>query len=137
YVDGLGLGHTVAAGPGPSLPARGAAEIVARVGGILLDTGATGLWHPGPEPTDVIVDAAGRVRVSGFVGPYPPSPSMRAPGPEGEAAQVYRLGALLAHLVSGVPPGPASEREGHRAMVRQVMIRAMSRTDATLTDRLG
>lgn len=132
-VDGIGVGHAVS---GPrALPARAAAEVVARVAEILLSVPAD--WrHRGPEPSDLLVDSSARIFVSGFVGPFPTSPHMRAPqGDEGEAATVYRLGVLLAQLVSGAPPVVASERAAHAASVRRVLIRAMARPGPILADR--
>lgn len=134
-VDGVGLSHTVAGEGRALLSTRAAAEIVASVAEKLL---AVDLKNRGPEPTDLFVDAAGTVIVSGFAGPFPTSPAMRAPrGDDGEAAAVYRLGVLLAQLLSGVAPPPASERSAHPALVRRALIRVMARPGPVLPERYG
>ena len=95
YVEGLGLHHAVGGEGNALLSARAAAEIVSIVAQSLLELGAEGLKNRGPEPTDVLVDSLGRVYVTGFAGPFPTPPSMRAPrGEDGEAAAVYRLGEI-------------------------------------------
>lgn len=136
YVDGLGLGHVVGAEGNPAIPTRAAAEVIATVAETLLSLDPDLRRNRGPEPTDLLLDPSGRVYATGFSGPFPVSPSMRAPrGEEGEPAVVYRLGVLLAHLVSGVAPQPASERTAHAALVRRVLIRAMARPGPVLTER--
>jgi hypothetical protein len=133
--DGLALGALP--GAETTLPARAAAEIVAEVATTLLEIGAE-LRHPGPEVGDVLVDARGGVRLAGFVGPYRRPLGLRAPfGDRGEAAQVYRLGLLLAHLLTGALPGPAVGEEAHAAVLRNVLIRSMARPGDVLPERLA
>ncbi len=136
-VEGVGLVHTVGVEGRPLLPTAAAAEVVAQVAEVLVALGPE-VRNRGPEPTDLLVSADGRVVVSGFAGPYPMSPSMRAPkGDEGEAAAVYRLGVLLAHLLAGVAPSPAGERSGQEVVVRRTLIRIMARPGPALPERYG
>jgi hypothetical protein len=138
HVEGIGLGHVSGSDPHRLLPTRGAAEAVAFIAETLLPLSPEARRNRGPEPTDVIVDPRGGLHVAGFAGPYAMSPSMRAPrGDEGEPAVVYRLGVLLAHLLSGMPPQPASEEAAHAALVRRALIRAMARPGPVLTERYG
>lgn len=138
HVDALGLGHSVGSEGNALLSTRAAAEVVARVAETLVRLGVEGHRNRGPEPTDLLLDPRGRLWVTGFAGPFPSPPSMRAPrGEEGEAAVVYRLGVLLAHLVSGVAPSAASERSAHAALIRRALIRAMARPGPVLTERYG
>jgi hypothetical protein len=111
---------------------------VAQVAEILLGLGPPGLHHPGPEPQDLLIGDDGRVRVLGFAGPYPASPAMRPPEPEQvEPATVYRLGVLLAILLSGTPPATAPDPNAHAVLVRRSMIRAMARPGPVLSERYG
>ncbi|MBW1877972.1 MAG: hypothetical protein JRJ84_06400 [Deltaproteobacteria bacterium] len=135
---GMGLGHTVGGENEILLPTRVAAQTVGRVAQTLLDLGTAGTAHNGPEASDLLVDSFGNLYVAGFSGPFPRSPSMRAPqGDDGEAALVYRLGVLLALLVSGSSPAPPSNRAAHAAVIRRALIRAMSRPGPVLTERYG
>ena len=119
-VHAMGLGHTLGHGEDALLPTRAAAEVVARVAEIILEIGPEALLHPGPEAGDLLVDAQGQVRIAGFSGPFPRAPAMRAPqGDAGEVALVYRLGVLLAELVSGSSPTPGSEKGAHTAVIRR------------------
>lgn len=140
-VDAVGLSLAVGSDAhGTMLSTRAAAEVVAEVAEVLVSTGPLSTSHPGPEPTDLLLDRRGRLSVLGFVGPFAPSPSMRAPNlgtSSAEAAQVYRLGVLLAHLVSGVPPTAPTERSAHPALIRRALIRAMARPGPVLTERYG
>jgi hypothetical protein len=135
---GLGLIHLVGSAAAAELPARAAAELVAQVAESLLGLGSVGLHHPGPEPADLVLGANGAVRVAGFAGPYPPSPSMRAPeGSGGEAAAVYRLGVLLASLASGAAPSPTTDPSAHGVAIRRALIGAMARPGPVLSERYG
>lgn len=136
-IEGLGLVHTLGVEGRPLLPTAAAAEVVAQVAEVLVAAGPE-LRNRGPEPTDLLVTAEGRVIVSGFAGPYPMPPSMRAPkGDDGEAAAVYRLGVLLAHLLAGIAPSPAGERHGQDVVVRRTLIRVMARPGPALPERYG
>lgn len=137
-IHGIGLIHLVGSDGVAELPARAAAELVAQVAETLLGLGSTGLLHPGPEPADLVLGANGKVQIAGFSGPYPASPAMRAPdGSNGEAAAVYRLGVLLAHLTSGSAPPSGSDPAAHMVVVRRALIRAMERPGPALSDRYG
>lgn len=134
-VEAIGLAHTVGTEGRALLPTRAAAEVAAAVADTLMSVGPEHR-NRGPEPTDLLVTAEGRVVVSGFAGPYPMAPSMRAPkGDDGEAAAVYRLGVLLGHLLAGVAPPPAGERHAHAAVVRRTLIRIMARPGPALPER--
>ncbi len=131
--DVLSIAHALT---GPhALPARAAAEVVARIAEIICDLPEA--WrHRGPEPADVLVTQSGEVLISDFVGPFPPAPSMRAPnGEDGEAAAVYRLGVLLAQLLTGSPPSSAADKAQQAANIRRVLIRAMAKPGPILADR--
>lgn len=137
-IHGIGLIHLVGSDGVAELPARAAAELVAQVAETLLGLGPTGLLHPGPEPADLVLGANGKVQIAGFSGPYPASPAMRAPdGSTGEAAAVYRLGVLLAHLTSGSAPPSGGDPAAHMVVVRRALIRAMERPGPALSDRYG
>lgn len=134
-VRGIGLVHTVGQEGRALLSTRAAAELVARVAEVLIEAGVE-LRNRGPEPSDLLITVEGGVFVSGFAGPYPMSPAMRAPrGDEGEAAVVYRLGVLMVHLLCGTPPHPAGERSGQAALVRRALIRVMARPGPALPER--
>lgn len=112
----------------PLLGHRASAQLVARVARVV-----EAHPHPGPNVEDVLLDATGRVLVANFVGPLPPN--ARAPGDdEGEAAVVYRLGALLATLLAGAVKA-GSTPSSHDAAVRRTIIRAMSMPGAVFSDR--
>lgn len=135
-IDGIGLLHTVGAESRALLSTRAAADLVARIAEILMAVGAH--RNRGPEPSDIIVDARAGVFISGFAGPFPSPPAMRAPrGDEGDSAAVYRLGVLFAHLLSGVAPQAASEKSAHAALVRRALIRVMARPGPVLPERYG
>jgi hypothetical protein len=138
-VPGLGLGHVV--GPEASsfaLPIRAAAQVVAEVAATLERLGDEGTWHKGPEPMDLLVERTGKIWVAGFAGPFPRSVALRASeGGASEPALVYRLGVLLAHLVAGMPPGPALQRPAHVAQVRRILVRAMARPGPVLPEALS
>lgn len=136
--EGLGLAHVVGSDSAGAPTARAAAELVAQVAEVLLGLGSPGLHHPGPEPVDLVLGADGRVRLAGFAGPYPAGPAMRAPTPNAaEPAAVYRLGVLLATLIAGVPPAPATDATAHAVLVRRALIRAMARPGPVLSERFG
>ncbi len=129
----LALAHLRGPADGDLLPARAAAEVVGRLASILVGLGAE---HPGPEPADVLVTPDGDLRLLGFVGPFPPTPEARAPlKGAGAPAQVYRLGVLLARLLTGTAPTTGSDRESHQARLRRVVVRAMARPGASLPER--
>lgn len=112
----------------PILGHRAAAQLVAKVARLV-----EAHPHPGPNVEDVLLDADGNVLLASFVGPLPTY--ARAPGgDEGEAAVVYRLGALLATLLAGAIK-EGSTASSHDAAVRRTVIRAMSMPGAVFSDR--
>ena len=118
----------------PVVSARIAADIVARASGVIR---AAGELHPGPELYDLWLDERGHVSLSGFTGPYPQSPELRAPvASTGEPGQVYRLGILLARLLTGTAPPAGNDPAHHEAVLRRLSIRAMSAPGADLPERL-
>lgn len=89
--------------------------------------------HPGPRIEDLLLDAAGNPFVANFVGPL--TPTAIVPGEEdAEAAAVYRLGSLLAHLLIG-PFSAGVTPSSHDAAVRRAVIRAMSTPGAVFSDK--
>lgn len=137
-VEAIGVGHLVRREDANALSARSAAELVAQVAEVLLALGGPGLHHPGPEPSDLLLSMDGQVRILGFCGPFPQDPSMRPPQPEAvEPGAVYRLGVLLASLLGGHTPSPATDASAHEVLVRRALIRAMSRPGPVLSDRYG
>lgn len=135
WVDGVSLRHVVGSELYP-LSTRAAAEVVAAVAEALIRVDDAGLAHPGPVPEDILVDHRGRLWLSGLGGPPSRVKALRAPqGNGGEADLVYRLGVLLAWLVSGVLPPPASVVAEHPALIRHTLIRAMARPGPVLTER--
>jgi hypothetical protein len=137
-VDGLGLGHVVGNEGAALLSSRAVAELIADVAETMLLLEPDARRNRGPEPTDLLLDALGNVWTAGFAGPFATSPAMRAPrGDEGEPAVVYRLGVLMAHLVAGIAPQPATEKAAHSALVRRALIRAMARPGPVLSERYG
>ncbi len=134
-VEALGLVHLVDVLDGERPHLRVAAEIVGALADALHALGPAAYEHPGPTPEDVAIDAEGAIHLLGFVTPYPPSPVTRDPshGTPAEAL-VWRLGMLLAHLLSGRVPA-VSDTAAHQGMLRRVLIRSMSREGPLFTER--
>lgn len=131
--EGITLGCVV---DGELPPLRVAAELVAAVADRLVSM-PEGLAHPGPAPADVVLTADSRVTLTGFVGPTLPDPGRRPPQGEStpEADMVYRLGVLLAELLTGSTPPSHSGQADHDATVRRVLIRIMSRPGPVFPER--
>jgi hypothetical protein len=133
--DGVSLGAMLRTLPGP-LPQRLAAEIVASCAEILETLPLRGGLHPGLDVDDVLLRADGTVKLAGFVGPFAPSPVHRDPkGIEDSPTAVWRLGVLLARLLTGAPPGTTTDRVGHELMLRRLLIRIMSRPGPMFPER--
>jgi hypothetical protein len=115
---------------------RVAAELVAAVSDVLEPLAASGRLHPGTGGDDVLVSASGMVYVSGFVSPFARAPAHRPPrGEEDSTAVVWRLGVLLAELLTGAPPTVATDRSSHDLALRRLLIRVMSRPGPVFTER--
>lgn len=134
YVDGLCLSHVAGEHTGMAMPGRPAAELVARVAEIMAGSGTEGFVHRGPEPIDLLLTASGRVWVAGFAGPFPLGAASPLSERDTEVSLVFRIGVLLAHLISGAPPTAASQPGAHAAQVRRILIRAMARPGPVLPD---
>lgn len=136
-VPAVGLEHYAGVDAEQLLSAKQSAVVVAQVAHTLHAMGRLGQRHPGPSLRDVLLLNDGTVRLTGFSSPFPPPPSYRAP--EGQRAQesavVYRLGVLLATLLSGNAPPPPSGESAHNALVRRVIIRATARPGPPLPER--
>ncbi len=131
----LSLGTVLAASP-DGLPHRAAIELTARVAEILEGLGPAAVGHPGPEPDHVLLKVDGEVLLAGFTGPSPRSPARREPrGRDDAEALVWRLGVLLAELLTGSPAAPATDRASHETALRRLVIRAMSRPGPAFPDR--
>jgi hypothetical protein len=134
--DGVSASALLAVGEGAHL--RVGTEIVAACAEVLERQHGSGRSHPGLAGDDVIVDPDGAVLVAGFVGPFAQAPVHRDPrGVDDAASTVWRLGVLLAELLTGAPPMPAADAAGHELMVRRLLVRIMSRPGPMLPDRFG
>ena len=132
FIDGPDLRQVLRLGP---LPVARALEIVVEVGAALAAAHAAGIVHRDIKPANVLLDPAGRVKVAdfgmarphgpGFGGTDPPTlvaaagghysaPELEQRGTGDARADVYSLGALLHHLLSGNAP-----RASYRAARRE------------------
>lgn len=131
----LGLIHLLPKTDSDGIPMRCAAELVAQVAETVHRLGPAGLRHHGPSFQDIGLDAEGQTHLVGFVGLWPPDATLDDPmRGRPDAVMVWRLGLLLAQLVGGRVPALDS-RENHQAGLRRILIRAMSRQGASLTER--
>ncbi len=119
------------------LPLRPAVELCARVATALQSLGVHAASHPGPELHHLLVSPSGRVVLSHLAGPGPRSPARREPrGREDEVAVVWRLGVLLAELLTGQPPQPASDPAAFDSTDRRLAIRLLARPGPTVPAEL-
>ena len=115
-------------------PVAVATAIIGRLAAVLAALGADAHGHPGPFPEDVLIRAEGDVVLTGFVSAS--GERRQAPGNGGgEAALVYRLGALYAELLCGSHPSDPIDRGAHDQQLRRIVIRVLSRADTPATDR--
>ena len=123
------------------MPVRAALEVAAQVCAGLQHAREQGdsersIIHPGPCPTEILIDERGHVRLAGFVvmtedGELDVAPPGYVP-PEGcgaEGAWAYGIGALMVHLLSGeCPASGSSDPSRHEAMIRRALIRVLARS---------
>ncbi len=132
YIPGITLSQRLAEGP---LPAREAAELLLPVCRAIAAAHAGGVLHRDLKPANILIDDAGRPHVTDFglakrintadeptaahslthSGAIVGSPSYMAPeqaagnrGDIGPAGDVYSLGAVLYHMLTGRPPFQAA-----------------------------
>jgi hypothetical protein len=118
-------------------PPRAALGLCARVADALVALGSDGAQHPGPEAHHVLLTPDGGVLLSHLAGPGPRSPARREPrGREDEGATVWRVGVLLAELLTGHPPQPATDPSSHEASTRRLSIRLLARSGPPLPDEV-
>ncbi len=90
--------------------------------------------HAGLQPSEILVDALGRVKVAGFGLWKEGDPPLRAQKgyspPEGSgepAGAAYSVGALLLELITGREPPPCSkDKEGHEVVLRSAATRIVT-----------
>lgn len=125
-VDGTTLAERLVAGP---LPGRDAARILVPICRAVHDAHQRGVLHRDLKPSNILIDGAGRPHVSDFglakrveadepltlTGAVLGTPSYMAPeqaagtrGRLGPASDVYSLGAILYHMLTGRPPFQAA-----------------------------
>ena len=121
-IEGRNLAEITRSGP---LPARRAAALLVEIAGAVQHAHEHGILHRDLKPSNVIVDAAGHAHVTdfslsrslqpgatvtqaghalgtpGFMAPEQAAGNTRAIG---AASDIYGLGALLYHLITGRPP---------------------------------
>lgn len=136
YVPGPTLGELVKDSP---LPARKAAALMVKIASAIQHAHAAGVLHRDIKPSNVIMDAAGEPVVMDFglarhdaaaldltfSGQVLGTPAYMAPEvaqgksrAAGAASDVYGLGALLYHMLTGRAPFAG---ESHLAVLQQVL----------------
>src|SRR6185369_6692433 len=129
YVEGRSLAEIIREGPLAAREAAGRLEVLALA---VHYAHQRGVLHRDLKPSNVLVDVAGNVRLTDFglaqrvepgVEPNSSSPLVGSPnymppeqaandrGPVGRTSDVYGLGAILYHLLTGRPPMVADTLE--------------------------
>src|SRR6516225_1757152 len=135
FIDGTTLARRIAEGP---LPPREAARLVAAVARAVQHAHENGIVHRDLKPSNVLLDQDGQPHVTDFglarrveggesltrTGHILGTPSYMAPEQaEGKratpASDVYSLGALLYHLLTGKPPFQAASVLDTLLLVRE------------------
>ncbi len=121
YVDGQSLAHRVATGP---LSPRDAAQLLGQVAEAVQYAHERGVVHRDLKPANVLLDAKGQPKVTDFglakklegdsgltasgqvmgTPSYMPPEQAEGRADVGPLADVYSLGAVLYHLLTGRPP---------------------------------
>lgn len=126
YVDGRTLAQVVADGP---LPPQRAADLVLQAARAVAAAHRSGVLHRDLKPSNILIDRHGKVHLTDFglakqltdtatltrTGAVLGTPAYMAPeqaagnrGSVGPASDVYSLGTVLYHLITGRPPFQAS-----------------------------
>jgi serine/threonine-protein kinase len=126
YIEGETLSDRLSRGP---MPARQAAELLAEVSRAIQYAHACGVLHRDLKPSNVLIDQDGRPHLTDFglakritdphtltrTGAVLGTPAYMSPeqaagtaGTVGPASDVYGLGCILYHMLTGKPPFEAS-----------------------------
>lgn len=122
FVDGDSLASKIASGP---LPPRDAAQLVRKIADAVQYAHENGVIHRDLKPANILIDSNGEPKVTDFglarklegdssltgtgqiLGTpsyMPPEQARGVPDTVGKHSDIYSLGALLYHLLTGRPP---------------------------------